>query len=165
MDTEQGGPSSVVSTGKLRPSKYRAWSRSASRPGWSLSSVCINCRPLFFGDLRVSTEERRERRERVSCGGMLPQGRPAPAQDGGGGSLQNKGGEPGSMHMLRRFPWQLSPQQLRKTPDPPSWLAPAMSVLYCPWGRHPHSQDLTWLSPQPHLRAGHPASYLVPKEG
>lgn len=95
MNTEQGGPSSVTSTGKLRPSKRRAWSRSASYPGWSLSSVCISCRPLFFGDLRVSAEESRERE------GLLRRDAPSrkacacAGQDGGGvAAVQGRGTQP-----------------------------------------------------------------------
>lgn len=120
-DTGQAGPSSLVSTGKLRPIKCKAWSGPAPCTGWSLSSApaAALCSQICWSP---------ERRERVSCGEMLSQGRPAPAQDGGGGSQQYRGGEASPMHMLRQFPWQLSPEQLRKTPDPPSQLVPASTV-------------------------------------
>lgn len=72
--------------------------------------MCTSCSPLFFRDLQVSPEEKRERRgspaEGCSHKGGLRLRRT------GEGSLQYKGGEPSPMQLLRRFPWQLSPEQL-----------------------------------------------------
>lgn len=75
---------------------------------------------------------RREKgEERVSCRGMLPQGRPAPAQDGGGvAAVQGRGTQPYAT--AQEVSLATVSRATMKDPRPIKLVTSSMSVLYCP---------------------------------